>query len=72
MIDCESVGEISRKDVRREKLQQYWIYWKSVDNIRKRIYHVKISRASGSIVNSLLIYGGVIAQTKNNTLYERL
>ena len=36
MIGCESIGEIRRKDIRREKLEEYWIYWKSIGNIRKR------------------------------------
>jgi len=32
-----------------------WICWKSIGNIRKRLCHAKISRASGSVLNSLLL-----------------
>ena len=35
-----------------EKLQGYWIYWKSIP---KWLCHAKISRASGSVLNLLLL-----------------
>jgi len=62
------IVEIRRKDHRCEKPHEYWIYWKSIDNIRKKLSHAKITRASGSVLNALLTYGGIISHAKNNKL----
>jgi hypothetical protein len=67
VIDCESIGEIRRKDLRREEPQKYWIYWKSIGNIRKRLPRENIK---GEWIGTkfIAIYGRIISHAKNNKL----